>query len=680
MSSAAPLFESKEEHKTASPVPATKTLTSLTFDNRVLRELPVGRDGQRGTLFSLVPTTPVLNPHVVVLSPPALALLDLPPSLLSSDPSTPLYLSGNTPIPGSQSASHCYCGHQFGAFAGQLGDGAVCYIGEVLNARGERWELQFKGSGLTPYSRSADGRKVLRSSMRELLASEAMAALGIPTTRAASLVTSDTYILRDQFYTGDVKRERASVITRLAPSFIRFGSFEVCKTRDPRTGASGPCVGKVEVLERLMDYVAHSFYADLEGVGSHPPTTREAREARDVAVYREVVERTARMIAAWQCVGWIHGVMNTDNMNILGLTVDYGPYQFMDAYIPSSTSNTSDDQRRYAYDKQRAIGKWNLHKLAEAFSTLWEKDGRREDAMRQFTAVLDATYDTAFDRAYYSRMRAKLGLRGSEAEVRQWVTRFFEVLESTCADFTNSFRILSSVALHRDNSDAVIEYLTEQSAPLQTYAQSVEPLVDPEQLAYYEHVLATNPNVRDSSGLIEGEKRRAAARRAIAHLTDETKRQRDRSLWAAFIAEYRAQAVKEWKVEEEGERRRGMNAVNPKYVLRSDHVAHHSSLPPHLSLVGASRCSLSSASRLCCCACVRNWMAQVAIEKAEAGDYNECQQLLDVLLDPFAVDEDEVVVREGEEKGREVEENKGAGKYTCRPPKDYENVLCSCSS
>ena len=280
MSSPAVAFEAKEEskeHKDSTPSsssssPSTESLSSLTFDNSVLRKLPVGRDGQRGTLFSLVPTTPVLNPRLVLFSSPALHLLDLSPSSLQSDPSTPLYLSGNTPIPGSQSASHCYCGHQFGAFAGQLGDGAVCYIGEVLNSRGERWELQFKGSGLTPYSRSADGRKVLRSSMRELLGSEAMAALGIATTRAASLVTSDTFILRDQFYTGDVKRERASVITRLAPSFIRFGSFEVCKTRDPRTGASGPCVGKVDVIQTLMDYVSTSFYSHLEGVGTTPPS------------------------------------------------------------------------------------------------------------------------------------------------------------------------------------------------------------------------------------------------------------------------------------------------------------------------------------------------------------------------------------------------------------------------
>ena len=286
------------------------------------------------------------------------------------------------------------------------------------------------------------------------------------------------------------------------------------------------------------------------------------------------------MIAGWQCVGFIHGVMNTDNMSILGLTIDYGPFQWLDAYIPSATSNTSDDQRRYAYDKQRAIGKWNLTKLAEAFSLLRGKDGGSEEALRRMTRLLDETYEAAFEREYYTRMRAKMGLRkgAGDEEVRRWVARFLEVMETTCADFTNSFRALSTLALHHDNSDTVVEYLTEQSAPLAVYLQSLEPLIDPEQLAYYEHVLASNPNVRDSSGLIEGEKRRGAQRRQVQQLTDDTKRQRDRGLWAAFIADYRAQALKEWKVEEEEERRRSMNAANPKYVLRSEltpNTHHH---------------------------------------------------------------------------------------------------------
>ena len=591
-------------HSSPSPSPSTpKTLATLTFDNSVLRRLPVGRHGQRGTLFSLVDPTPVTNPHIVSLSPAALSLLDLSPSTLLSDPSTPLYLSGNLPLNGSTPASHCYCGHQFGAFAGQLGDGAVCYLGEVLNSHGQRWELQFKGSGLTPYSRSADGRKVLRSSMREYLASEHMDALGIPTTRSASLITSDTYIVRDQFYTGDVRRERASVITRLAPTFIRFGSFEVCKTRDPRTGASGPCVGRVEVIRQLMDYVASSFYPDIDaqysaggGEGGGSGGRVGGKAARDVAVYGEVVRRTARMIAAWQCVGFIHGVMNTDNMSIVGLTIDYGPYQWMDAYIPQSTSNTSDDQFRYAYERQRAIGKWDLGKLAEALAMMGEgEEGEGEGKawrMKEMERVLEEQYEREFERAYYGRMRQKLGLKeggagGGESEVRRWVQRFLDVLELTCGDFTNSFRILSSLSLRSDNSAVVVDYLVQQSASLSTYLTSLAPRIDPDQLAYYEQVLASNPNVRDSSGLIEGEKQRAARRKTAATLTEQGKVERDRALWAAFIAEYRHAMVQQWgaEMESEGKRRRAMNGVNPKYVLRSEHSTQHTAhdLPASLS-------------------------------------------------------------------------------------------------
>ena len=318
-----PLTEHKEQNKpshddSTTTTTTTQTLHSLTFDNRVLRSVPVGRDGQPGTIFSRHPTTPLDNPSIVCLSPAALSLLDLSPDQLLSDPAAPAYLSASRPIPGSESASHCYCGHQFGAFAGQLGDGAVCYIGEVINSRNERWEVQYKGSGLTPYSRSADGRKVLRSSLREFLASEAMWALGVPTTRAGSLSTSDTLIVRDQFYTGDIRRERASVITRIAQTFIRFGSFEVCKRRDPRTGASGPCVGKPQVIRQLMDYVSSGFFGEAEAQYqkqlaecTDDGERERAREERDVRVYREVVRRTARLIAQWQCCGFIHGQYST---------------------------------------------------------------------------------------------------------------------------------------------------------------------------------------------------------------------------------------------------------------------------------------------------------------------------------------------------------------------------------
>jgi len=363
---------------------------------------------------------------------------------------------------------------------------------------------------------------------------------------------------------------------------------------------------------------------------------------RDRAVFRKVVEGTAKLIAQWQCVGWIHGVMNTDNMSIVNTTIDYGPYQWMDYYIPSSTSNTSDDQFRYAFERQRSIGKWNVSRLAESFAMMAEQ-GRKDEVLSELMAVVEEVYEKEFDSEYYGKMGKKLGVRGGIEEVKEWTSRWLSVMEATCADFTNSFRILSTLSLTHDNSSSIVDYLVNQSAPLSTLVQSVAPRIEPDQLAYYQHILSTRPEVKDSTGLIEGEQRRAGVRQQLASLSEEGKKERDRRLWSEFVAEYRTLMVKEWKGEEQAQRRRGMNSVNPKYVLR-------------------------------------NWMAQVAIEKAEKGDYGECQDLLAVLRDPYAVEEDEVVVREGEEKGREVEEEKGRGRFTCKPPKDYENVLCSCSS
>ncbi|KAL5514995.1 hypothetical protein EMCRGX_G000100 [Ephydatia muelleri] len=239
------------------------------------------------------------------------------------------YFAGNKILPGSDPAAHCYCGHQFGNFAGQLGDGCALYLGEVVNVAGERWELQLKGAGKTPYSCQADGRKVLQSSIREFLCSEAMFHLGIPTTRAGTCVTSDTPVARDIFYNGNVIYEKATVISRIAPTFLRFGSFEIFKTRDPQTGRSGPSVGRMDILNQLLDYTITSFFPEVHG------------EDR---------------------------VLNTDNMSIVGVTIDYGPFGFMDRYDPNHICNGSDDGGRYSYTNQPAICRWNLKKLAEALS------------------------------------------------------------------------------------------------------------------------------------------------------------------------------------------------------------------------------------------------------------------------------------------------------------------------
>jgi len=611
---------------------ALVTLENLHFDNLVLRSVPVGVEGRPGTVFSRLKPTPLKNPVLVSLSPEALQLIDLSPEVIQSDPKNVEYLSGNALIPGSDYASHCYCGHQFGAFAGQLGDGAAMYIGEVINKSGQRWEIQFKGSGLTPYSRSADGRKVLRSSIREYLCSEAMHFLGVPTTRAGSIVTSDTLIMRDPFYTGDTRMERATIITRIAPTFIRFGSFEICKTRDPRTGASGPAVGRTDVLRQLFDYVSSTFYSDLYAADA-------SLADRTSAVFTEIVTRTAKLVAQWQSIGWIHGVLNTDNMSIFGVTIDYGPFAFMDSYLPESTSNTSDDSYRYAYSRQPSICEWNLNKLAEAFSMMFS-DGERTAVLNSLKQIVDQLYMPTYEQYVDEHWHKKLGLTGQHPEL---IKKWFDVLERTAGDFTNSFRILSSLEVQgKDNSAQVIDYLVANSCTLEQYIAANEPRVDPDRLEYFIRLIATNPLIQDSTGLIGQEKLRAARRAEAEKMTQEQLSAQNRQLWQQFIVNDYLPVLRQ-EARPGKERRVAMNSVNPKYILR-------------------------------------NWMAQVAIEKAEAGDYSEVNQLLATLSDPFAVREDEVVVEKGEAVANELEKKKAGEAYTCRPPKGYEQVLCSCSS
>jgi len=260
-------------------------------------------------------------------------------------------------------------GHQFGNFAGQLGDGAAMYLGEILSDIGyeqnsstpvsttqsvsvsesdnnhHRWELQLKGAGLTPYSRTADGRKVLRSSIREFLCSEAMYYLGIPTTRAGSLVTSDSTVERDPFYDGNSIDERCTIVSRIAPNFFRFGSFEIFKSADPGKSRAGPSAGNAELKKRLLDHVL-TYYPSIQATAQAPSE-----------LLREVVKRTAELVALWQAAGWVHGVLNTDNLSIMGLTIDFGPFGFMEHYDSEYVPNGSDNSGRYCYEAQPQVRK-----------------------------------------------------------------------------------------------------------------------------------------------------------------------------------------------------------------------------------------------------------------------------------------------------------------------------------
>ena len=323
--------------------------------------------------------TPLPTPQLLTHSAAMGAQLGIPEGWWQTDAAAQA-LTGNTILPGSQPYASVYSGHQFGVWAGQLGDGRAIALGEVNGADQQGWELQLKGAGRTPYSRRGDGRAVLRSSIREFLCSEAMHALGIPTTRALSLTGSPAPVYREEV-------ETAAVVCRAAPSFIRFGHFEHFAARD-----------MLDELRQLADYVIDRYY----------PACRQQDGSPYAALLRAVTLRTAEMIAHWQAVGFCHGVMNTDNMSILGLTIDYGPFQFLDGFDPRHICNHSDTQGRYAFDQQPQVAYWNLFCLAQALYPLIEDEDATVAAVQTFTPHYSAHFAAL--------MRNKLGLPAHSAE------------------------------------------------------------------------------------------------------------------------------------------------------------------------------------------------------------------------------------------------------------------------
>jgi uncharacterized protein YdiU (UPF0061 family) len=362
---------------------------------------------------SPVRPTPLADPHLVSLSRAAAALIDLDPRE-AERPELVRWLSGVEVPPGAEPVAALYAGHQFGHYVPQLGDGRAILLGEVANSRGERWELQLKGAGLTPYSRDGDGRAVLRSTIREYLCSEAMHALGIPTTRALCLFASDEEVYRERI-------EPGAILVRMAPSHVRFGSFEVFFYR-----------GHYDRLKTLADYL----------IAHHYPELADAPEPY-LALLEEVIRRTAELIARWQLVGFAHGVMNTDNMSMLGLTLDYGPFGFMDAFDPGLVCNHSDRWGRYAFDRQPAIGLWNLTCLAQAMLPLLEPDNGEAAAEKAQAAL--AGYQPACDRAYANGMRAKLGLAAEQPDDLGLALDLLRRMAANRVDYTNLFRALGRV-------------------------------------------------------------------------------------------------------------------------------------------------------------------------------------------------------------------------------------------
>lgn len=490
------------------------------FDNRFTRELP--GDPETGNFrrqvtnacYSRVMPTPVRAPRTVAVSAEVAQMLHFTPEFVGSAAFARVF-GGCELLPGMEPFAMCYGGHQFGHWAGQLGDGRAIILGELMTRHHGRQLLQLKGAGPTPYSRTADGLAVLRSSVREFLCSEAMYHLGVPTTRALSLVTTGEEVVRDMFYSGNPRPEPGAIVCRVAPSFTRFGNFELLAAR-----------GDVRLLGALVDYTIATDFPELG-----PPGT----ETR-LAWLREVSRRTAVLMAHWMRVGFVHGVMNTDNMSILGLTIDYGPYGWLEDYNPDWTPNTTDgERRRYRYGTQPQVGMWNLVQLANAIYPLVEDVPSLEAAL--------SVYPETYEQTWQEMLAAKLGLTAFDAARDQPLCdALFEVMQLTETDMTLFFRCLA------------------------------------------------DPRVASASPV---EARWAAL--LPAYYTPERVTADMRARILAWVDSYLA------RVEQEGEpaaaRQARMNQVNPLYVLR-------------------------------------NYLAQLAIDKAEAGDPGLILELLETLRSP----------------------------------------------
>lgn len=372
---------------------------------------------------SFVEPDPVARPELAVWSRDVAPLVGLAEE---PRPGLAAVLAGNEVPEGARPWAAAYGGHQFGHWAGQLGDGRAITLGEAEGADGVWREVQLKGAGRTPYSRGGDGRAVLRSSVRELLCSEAMHHLGIPTTRALSLCTTGETVRRDMFYDGRPQDEPGAVVCRVAPTFLRFGSFELFAARRD-----------LDTLRALVDHTLRTHFPAIDPEGGDDSL---------VAWLHDVAQRTLQLVVHWQRVGFVHGVLNTDNLSILGLTLDYGPYGWLDDFDPDFTPNTSDPQGRYRYSHQPGIGAWNLARLMEAVGTLMEEPARLQP-------VLDG-YTRGFGPAFLAMMRGKLGLVSEEADDGGLIDDLFDLLTASPTDHTRLFRRLGDLPV-QEGADRV---------------------------------------------------------------------------------------------------------------------------------------------------------------------------------------------------------------------------------
>lgn len=499
-------------------------LERLVFDNKFTRELPADPEQKNfrrqveQACFSRVRPAVVSHPEKIACAREVAELIDLPEFECDSQRFADVF-SGNALLDGMDPYAMCYGGHQFGNWAGQLGDGRAINLGEVINKKGDRWILQLKGAGPTPYSRDADGLAVLRSSVREFLCSEAMFHLGVPTTRALSLVSTGEQVMRDMFYDGNPTLEPGAVVCRVAPSFLRFGNFEILSSR-----------GDTDTLRALLDYTLRT---DFPHLGS---------PSQEVYLqwFEEVCSKTAEMVVHWQRVGFVHGVMNTDNMSVLGLTIDYGPYGWLEDYDSDWTPNTTDASgRRYRFGSQGQVAQWNLYMLAQAIYPLIDEPEPLQKALDSFARQYTSGWNTM--------MANKLGLSEYRpAGDDELIAELLNVLAQLETDMTIFYRRLTNIS--------------SATSPDASDSELIFPLQD----AYYD------PAQLD----IEVSKKIAGWLRKYIH-------------------RLRKDAM------DNTQRVQQMNSVNPKYVLR-------------------------------------NYLAQLAIDKAHEGDYSMINELLELLRNPYA--------------------------------------------
>ena len=398
-------------------------MTNLAFDNRFVAQLPADKEPDnfvrevRSACYSRVAPIRSSQPELVSYSKDLANQLGFSYSFCNSQEFTQIF-AGNKLLAGMDPFAMCYGGHQFGNWAGQLGDGRAITLGELTGNDGHRHSLQLKGAGPTPYSRTADGLAVLRSSLREYVCSEAMAHLGVPTTRALSLVLTGDTVIRDMLYDGHPAPERGAVVCRVAPSFIRFGNFEILAARR-----------EFELLKQLADFTIDNDFPEL---------AQKSEPNKYVEWFEIVVVKTVQMIVDWMRLGFVHGVMNTDNMSILGLTIDYGPYGWLENYDPNWTPNTTDaSTRRYRYGQQPAIAQWNLLQLANAIFPLVKEAPPLENALNMYARIYSEMWSHA--------LMQKLGLLEVSESDSDFIREMDETLLATETDMTLFFRLLANL-------------------------------------------------------------------------------------------------------------------------------------------------------------------------------------------------------------------------------------------